>query len=262
MDSNVKKQYEIFEKIFANSDLERWGFHDSKDPLIRYLRDRRIRIGIDHFFKKTDLSSSDLSALVICGGVGGEGTLLANLGFGSVTVSDFSESALRLCELRDKRLTTINLDAEKLDLDNCSFDVVFVQDGLHHLSRPILGFTEMLRVANKAVIVIEPHTGIVANLFGQEWECQGDTINFVFRWNRLLFEQVTKSYLLKSSNSINIIRLWDHNVVMRKIADLFGGKKLGLMIVQSLYGLLNTVCRRFGNMMIGVVIKDNDKVSF
>ena len=164
--------------------------------------------------------------------------------------------------MRDKRLTTINLDAEKLDLDNCSFDVVFVQDGLHHLSRPILGFTEMLRVANKAVIVIEPHTGIVANLFGQEWECQGDTINFVFRWNRLLFEQVTKSYLLKSSNSINIIRLWDHNVVMRKIADLFGGKKLGLMIVQSLYGLLNTVCRRFGNMMIGVVIKDNDKVSF
>lgn len=256
MNSNVKKQQQVFEEIFAESDLKRWEFHDSLDPLIRYLRDRRIKIGVQNFLNVTKSKASDWNVLVICGGVGGEGTFLENLGFRSVVVSDFSNSALQLCKLRDKQLETLKLNAENLNLDDNSFDLVIVQDGLHHLSRPILGFTEMLRVAQKGVIVIEPHTGIIANLFGQKWECKKEVINFVFRWNRLIFEQVTKSYLLQLPKSIRVIRLWDHNVVMGKIAKIFGGKKLGLLMVKICYGILNTVFKPFGNMMIGIVIKE------
>jgi len=62
---------------------ERWSFHDTEDPLVRFLRDRRIKIGTVRAMKISGGSPKEWDALVVCGGVGGEGTLLANLGFRS-----------------------------------------------------------------------------------------------------------------------------------------------------------------------------------
>jgi ubiquinone/menaquinone biosynthesis C-methylase UbiE len=84
-----------------------------------------------------------------------------------------------------------------LDLPDNSYDLVVVQDGLHHLPRPVTGFTEMLRVAKKAVIVIESYDSWVGDLIGTEFEVQGNAINFAFRWNRKMMVQVTKSFLLR-----------------------------------------------------------------
>ena len=75
-------------------------------------------------------------------------------------------AALDVCKARDPRLDTRQMDAEALDVPDNSYDIVLVQDGLHELRRPVLGLTEMLRVARRAVIVIEPHTGVVAGLLG------------------------------------------------------------------------------------------------
>jgi SAM-dependent methyltransferase len=47
-------------------------------------------------------------------------------------------------------------NAEKLTAADASFDFVFCKESYHHFPRPPIAFYEMLRVARKAVILIEP----------------------------------------------------------------------------------------------------------
>jgi SAM-dependent methyltransferase len=47
-------------------------------------------------------------------------------------------------------------NAEKLRFDDQSFDFVFCKEAFHHMPRPFLGLYEMLRVARKGVVLIEP----------------------------------------------------------------------------------------------------------
>jgi SAM-dependent methyltransferase len=253
--TNTVAQKEHFEQQYQVRDASYWSFHDTKDPLIRYLRDRRLQIGIDRVLRTLRRPAGELDALVVCGGVGGEGTFLANVGFRSVTVSDFSQSALDFCRDRDPRLLTKLLDAEQIGLAADSYDLVLVQDGLHHLPRPTLGFTEMLRVAKSAVVVIEPHTGIVARLLGTKWETEGSSVNWVFRWNADMLIQITNSYYPSERCKVVPVRIWDHNVVLGRVARVFGGKALGLRVVKLLYGILNVCFGWAGNMMVGVVFK-------
>lgn len=256
----VERQLKAFDEIYG-SQIERWSFHDTKDPLIRYLRDRRIKIGVQRAMKVSGSTPQEWDALIVCGGVGGEGSLLANLGFRSVTVSDFSRRALEICEVRDPRLKTSVADAEAMSFPDESFDVVLVQDGLHHLARPMLGYTEMLRVARRAVIVIEPHAGLVAKLIGTTWEKHGDEVNYVFRWNQLLLEEPALSLLLDPTVYITAIRTWDHNLfvgrLIRKIR--LGIGRPAVLAAKAFYAALNIPFSRFGNSMIGVVIKTPPK---
>lgn len=48
-------------------------------------------------------------------------------------------------------------NAEKLSFRNNSFDFVFCKESYHHFPRPMIALYEMLRVAKKAVILIEPN---------------------------------------------------------------------------------------------------------
>lgn len=254
----VAQQQAQFEKIFSPENIHKWDFHSTKDPLTRYLRDRRLHLGLDTILKSLRLKKEDVKnweVLVVCGGVGGEGMLLANYGFESVTVSDFSENALVICKQLDSRLKTLVLNAEEADLLSGSYDLVVVQDGLHHLSRPALGFTEMIRIARKAVLVVEPYTGFVGEKLGTEWEKHGETINFVFRWNKNFFTQVTKSYLLKDVHKIIVLKVWDHSIIVLKLLKLIP-KRLKTAGAKAIYGLLNTFLKPWGNMMIGIVIKN------
>ncbi|MGD1703998.1 class I SAM-dependent methyltransferase [Dapis sp. BLCC M229] len=255
MNTGVEKQKETFEDIYSKSN--NWSYWDDTDPLTRYLLERRLHIAVKHLMKMTNSLPQDWDVLVICGGVGGEGTVLANMGFRSVTVSDISENAIQGCQIRDSRLKTKVMNAENLDIPNESYDLVLVQDGLHHLPRPVLGLTEMIRVAKKAVIMIEPHAGIVANLLGMEWEDHGGVVNYVFRWNKLMFEQAVKSYVLQVPCQIEVIRLWNHNLVMDKVGKIFGGGQSGKVVVQLCYSLLDLFTRWLGNTTIGLFIKNS-----
>jgi ubiquinone/menaquinone biosynthesis C-methylase UbiE len=254
MTSEIELQKESFEEVYSN--YKKNPYWDSSESLARYLLDRRLNIGVEHLMKVADSSPSSWDVLVVCGGVGGEGTVLANMRFKSVTVSDFSKNALRVCEERDDRLETRILNAENLDLAKESFDLVVVQDGLHHLPRPVLGFTEIIRVAKKGAIVIEPHSGIVANLLGRVWEEVGDTVNYVFRWDKELVEQVTRSYILQAPCYIKTIRLWNHNEAMDKLGKLFGGGHAGLLVVKSCYFVLDLLFGRLGNMAVVLLLKN------
>ena len=256
MKEQIIKYLELFERQYDESNMEYFSFHDSVDPLIRFLLDRRLRIAVDHYLKVSQVSPADNNVLVVCSGVGGEGTFLANVGFRSVTVSDFSENALKICEKRDQRLATMILDAENLDLPDQSYDLVLVQDGLHHLQRPVCGFTEMLRVARKGVIVIEPHLGLVATVLGTVWEEHDGIVNYVFRWNKHMFEEISHSFFLRQPLYLKHIRLWHHNVVMGKLGRLFRSGKIGLFLVRFSCWILDIFLGRLGNMFIGIIVKD------
>jgi SAM-dependent methyltransferase len=261
---DVERLQKLYEQTYGQTNIRDWQVHDTRDPILRYLRDRRLQVGVDYLCKRTGQSLKDWDALVVCGGVGGEGTYLANRGFRSVTVSDFSAQALEICRARDPRLQTVQLNAEALALPDNSYDVVLVQDGLHELRRPVLGLTEMLRVARRAAIIVEPHSGIIARLFGTVWEQHetgerggGDHAeNYVFRWDAHRLRDVTRSYLMKDAVDVTAIRFWDHNVSLRRVADLVGGGRLGLTTVKAAYLALNMGLWWMGNAMVGIVLKN------
>lgn len=258
--AGIERQRTVFEH-FYDSPLDRWSFHDTEDPLVRYLRDRRLKIGVQRAMKVSGATPQECDVLVVCGGVGGEGTLLANLGFRSVTVSDFSENALEICQVRDPRLKTAVVDAEATGFPDGSFDLVLVQDGLHHLPRPMLGYTEMLRVARRAAIVIEPHAGLVAKLIGTTWEKHDEEVNYVFRWNQLMLEEPARSLLLDSTTYIRAIRIWDHSLVIDKLVRhklRLGRSAAAVFTAKCMYAALNIPFSWLGNMMIGVVVKKID----
>jgi SAM-dependent methyltransferase len=241
-------------EVYADDRESRWSFHYTKDPLVRYLRDRRLGLALELLRRHGGLDPARQSVLLVCGGVGGEGTFLRDAGFRDVTVSDLSEEALRLCRRFDPRLATRLLNAEDMaDVAEDAYDLVVVQDGLHHLPRPVLGFTEMLRVARQAVIVIEPHHGLVGSMIGTEWERHGDAVNYVFRWTGALLEQATRSYLLRSDAVVVAHRVWDHNLVVGRTVGRLPAP-IRLPAAKAAYGLL-TPLRRAGNMLVGVVLK-------
>ncbi|MEU0219476.1 class I SAM-dependent methyltransferase [Streptomyces sp. NPDC006265] len=231
-----------------------WSFHVTSDPLTRFLRDRRLRTALRMLRVRGLLDPARQSVLIVCGGVGGEGVFLSRYGFKDITVSDLSEEALAVCRGLEPRLRTMSLNAENMaEIPDSSYDLVLVQDGLHHLPRPVLGFTEMLRVTRRAVIVIEPHDGLVGRLIGTEWERHGDVVNYVFRWNRSILNQATRSYLLCKQAIVLPYRMWDHNVVVGKLARCFP-ERWRLTAAKTVYRVLRPV-NRVGNMMVAVVVK-------
>jgi hypothetical protein len=137
-----------------------------------------------------------------------------------------------------------------------SYDLVVVQDGLHHLPRPVQGFTEMLRVARVAVVVIEPHHSFVSKLLGTTWEEDRGAVNYVFRWNRLLLEQATYSYLVRDDVVVVCRRLWDHALAISHAIDRLPGR-VRLVAARASYGILAPLSFA-GNMMVGVVAKNRD----
>jgi ubiquinone/menaquinone biosynthesis C-methylase UbiE len=54
-------------------------------------------------------------------------------------------------------------NAESLSFQDSEFDYVFCKESYHHFPRPMLALYEMLRVAGKAVLLIEPNDAHISN---------------------------------------------------------------------------------------------------
>lgn len=57
----------------------------------------------------------------------------------------------------------LDVDVEHIPFKENEFDVVFAKESYHHWPRPNLGIYEMLRVAKKAIVLIEPYDVFYAN---------------------------------------------------------------------------------------------------
>ena len=251
--TGIEAQRSVFERCFG-VESGRWAFHDDPNPVLRYVRDRRLKLALKELHRQLGSRIFEMSLLTVCGGVGGEATFFRKAGFKNITNTDFSENALKVCNHRDPLLQTRWLNAESMDLADGSFDIVLVQDGLHHLPRPVLGLNEMLRVARHGVVVIEPHLGLAAKILGREWEEHNGIFNYVFRWNRMIFQQTARSQLLKLPMTIHAMRLWDHSGLIHRVVSRFGNGRLSFIAARLSYSILKPF-NSLGNNFIGIVVK-------
>jgi len=90
------------------------------------------------------------------GRFGLDSQMLRKKGVGKVVPSDISETLLKEACQRGVIDSYRVENAEKLSLDDESFDVVFGKECFHHFPRPFIALYEMLRAARKAVVMIEP----------------------------------------------------------------------------------------------------------
>lgn len=60
-------------------------------------------------------------------------------------------------------------NAEALSFKDDSFDIVFCKEAFHHFPRPMIGLYEMLRVAKKAVVLIEPLDSPARNISEKQY---------------------------------------------------------------------------------------------
>src|SRR5690606_13077083 len=49
------------------------------------------------------------------------------------------------------------MNAEQMDMPDAAVDFVLCKEAFHHFPRPYLALYEMLRVARKGVVLVEPH---------------------------------------------------------------------------------------------------------
>ena len=252
-----EQQHRAFEQRYGNSDLDDWAWYEDPDPATRLQTDRLIDRGIDRLLEITNSQAKDWKVLITCGGVGGEATYLRNKGFTNITNSDFSSEAIEIAKRREPTIKSIVVNAEDIDAEDGEYDLVIVRAGLHHLPRPVLGMNEMIRVASKAVVALEPNEGVIAKVLGQEFEVEEGEINYVFRWTEELLEQVVKSQLLEDPVHIENLRSVHHHKVW-VLAEKFckGDKAKMHKLIKSVYQVGAPVLDRVGNAFIGIVVKD------
>ena len=80
-------------------------------------------------------------------------------------------------------------------------------------------------------------------------------MNYVFRWNRVILEQVTYSYLVRDDVDVICTRFWDHALGMSGVVDRLP-KSVRLPVARALYAALTPLRYAVGNMMVAIVVKN------
>jgi hypothetical protein len=221
----------------------------------QFVREYRVRRGVERLRRmRAGFEPSQSSVLVMCSGEGVEGSLFLALGFRRACVTDISEEAIKNARNMDPRLEAVCCNAEKLPFPDESFDIVFVQDGLHHLQSPVAGFTEALRVSRVAAMFFEPHDSFVGRLIGRQWERHDDSVNYVFRWNRKLIPDVARSYLGHDHFRDASFTFWYHQDRFAQALKALGDGRFALHALKLLIGALNLLPLR-RNQVCGLIVK-------
>ncbi len=150
-----------------------------------------------------------------------------------------SDDELREIASSDPRVRYQKQNCERLSYVSGSFDLVFCKESLHHLTRPMQGLYEMLRVCRGAVLVLEPYDSQLDGLLrrlGLNTVYESNQLgnlelrdNFVYRWDRKQLEFVLKSLYLESGSSLELTLGWmssrfngHSNRAVRRFAALAG----------------------------------------
>jgi hypothetical protein len=250
---HIQRQRQASEHTFAQGSR---AHVLTNNPLVRYLTRWRLEQSIKRLSQHLgERFSWDWEVLVLCAGEGYEGSILCDLGFHRVTVSDLSENGVRAALTRDPRLQGQSANAECLPFSDQSFGLVVIQDGLHHLTRPTLGFTEMLRVAEHAAFFLEPHDSLIGNRIGTRWEKNNGATNYVFRWTRKLVQDVASSYFGHDRFDNLSLAFWHHNIVLERVGRLLGGGRRAVRMVGAAKWVMDTLFGRWGNQFCGMIVR-------
>lgn len=188
------------------------------------------------------------SVVTICSGAGREIPTLARRG-ARVTATDLTVEQLR--PLKDKGIIDdcSEQNAERLEYADESFDIGFVNAGLHHLLHPHAGLCELLRVSSQAVLFIESQDSIlhsVGKMMGRnaDFEPAG---NYVYRWNRREIEKIALS-----AHAHSFAVRTDFMPILMRMRGVTGTRK---RLWQMSLKAINVVMAPLGNLLITIIFK-------
>jgi ubiquinone/menaquinone biosynthesis C-methylase UbiE len=138
-------------------------------------------------------------------------------------------------------------DTEGLPFNDNTFDYSFIAHSLHHLSKPMLGLYDLLRVSKSGVIVIEPNDSILTRIatslsLAHEIEEVG---NYVYRFSKRDVVKTTRALFYDCS----VIRLF----AIHKVAKT----KFGFFILKFFNSFANILCPFWGNYIIFIIKKSS-----
>ncbi len=192
----------------------------SREQFLRVLRSgiERCRISLEE-------------SVLIVGGSADDAEVLRRTGFQRVVNSNFpSGSGAGAGTEPGQAASGIQLDAEDMGLADDSFDLVFAHEVLHHCRSPHRALCEMLRVAQKYVLVLEPNESLAMRAltrmgFSFPYELaavayhQGNSggvrdsavPNFVYRWSRREIFKTVSSFMPERAFTFHAYPYWDFN---------------------------------------------------
>ena len=145
--------YDLHEKHFSENFnqgiLDSWKRKDTVD----YWRHLNMYKNLNPFI---ELDQNAKWLTVGDGRYGTDANYLLSNGLKNVLATDISDTLLQIAKA-DNFITDYKIEnAEKLSFDDNSFDFVLCKEAYHHFPRPAVALYEMLRVARKGIILIEP----------------------------------------------------------------------------------------------------------
>jgi SAM-dependent methyltransferase len=173
---------------------------------------------------------TDATVLVI-GGMQEDADLLRRCGFKRMTLSNIEG-------VGDGDLPVLALDAENIRLPDDAYDMVVAHEVLHHCRSPHRALCEMLRVARRNVIMMDPNDSAfmralcrlrfsfpfeIAAVVDNDYVCGGvrnsPIPNFIYRWNAHEIQKVASSFLAECEFHLYADPYWDFNVEARDLAE-------------------------------------------
>jgi len=147
-DHQVSHHRDSFATRLRDGSVEMWLVDDNAD----YWGSCLPLVDVEPFFR----ALPPTRLLTVGDGKGGkEAAFLKRLGHHAVA-TDVCTDVLGEAKRRGIIDEFREADAEALPFDDGEFDYVLVKETLHHLTRPYLAIHEMLRVASRGVVIMEP----------------------------------------------------------------------------------------------------------
>lgn len=180
---------------------------------------------------RVDLGASTL----ILGGSQDDVASLRQVGFEDITLSNL-EGRFAGSDATNS-VKVIAGDAEDLDLPDGSYDLIFVHAVLHHCRSPHRALCEMLRVARRHVVMLEPNDSSsmrllvrlglsfpyeIAAVVSNEYRLGGvrdtNVPNFIYRWDEDEVVKTVSAFLAEYEVSVDAEPYWSFEVDERELA--------------------------------------------
>jgi len=234
------------QREYMNRNLQDKGRFIFREDNIFHDYFRRIPfVRLKNFLDKNNINLTNRTLLIAGCGKGADVHYLRKFYEPEIYVCDIAENAVAVAMASFENIRGGVGDIECLPFEDNSFDYSFVAASLHHLSEPILGLYELLRVAKDGVIVIEPNDSILTRIatflgFAHQVEESG---NYVFRFS--------KRDVIKISNSL----FYDCYVTRFFATHKVAKTKTGFFVLKILNAIANLICPSQGNYIVFLIKK-------
>jgi SAM-dependent methyltransferase len=195
------------------------------------------------------------ASVLVVGGMPEDAEVLRRCGFHRITLSNIEGTTGGDGQPGEFPIEAV--DAEDIRLSDNSYDMVVVHEVIHHCRSPHRALCEMLRVAKRYVVMMEPNDSTFMRLLGRlgfsfpyelfavvdnDYVCGGvrnsQIPNFIHRWNRHDVFKTASSFLAERMFSVRAYPYWDFNVDER---DLAYRKQTRIELITRLIGARNFI---------------------